>query len=63
MMVDVLLWAMDTSPPGNIVFVVGNVDLSYLFENLCQRSYNVFLVSSSSILVPVNNNFEFLQCF
>ena len=51
-MADVLLWAMDTPPSANIVLIVGYMDFSYVFEKLRQRSYNVFLVSSSSLLVP-----------
>jgi len=47
MMVDVLLWAMDTPPPADIIFIVWNVDFCYVFQKLRQRSYNVFLVCQS----------------
>lgn len=52
MMADVLLWAMDTPPPANIIFIVGNVDFSYVFQKLLQRSYNVYLVCRSMSEMP-----------
>jgi len=52
MMADVLLWAMDTPPPANIIFIVGNVDFCYVFQKLRQRSYNVFLVCQSMNEIP-----------
>jgi hypothetical protein len=47
MMADVLLWAMDTPPPANIIFMIGSVDFCYVFQKLRQRSYNVFLICQS----------------
>jgi hypothetical protein len=52
MMADVLLWAMDTPPPANIIFIVGSVDFCYVFQKLRQRSYNVFLVCQSMSEMP-----------
>jgi hypothetical protein len=52
MMADVLLWAMDTPPPANIILIVGNVDFCYVFQKLRQRSYNVFLVCQSMSEMP-----------
>lgn len=52
MMADVLLWAMDTPPPANIIFIIGSVDFCYLFQKLRQRSYNVFLVCQSMAEMP-----------
>ncbi|GLJ50210.1 hypothetical protein SUGI_1068700 [Cryptomeria japonica] len=51
-MVDVLLWAMDVPQPGDIIFIVGNVDFSYLFHKLQERSFNVFLVCVSVDQMP-----------
>jgi len=52
MMADVLLWAMDTPPPANIIFMIGSVDFCYVFQKLRQRSYNVFLVCQSMSEMP-----------
>jgi hypothetical protein len=52
MVADVLLWAMDTPPPADIIFIVGNVDFCYVFQKLRQRSYNVFLVCPSMSQMP-----------
>ncbi|GLJ50211.1 hypothetical protein SUGI_1068710 [Cryptomeria japonica] len=51
-MADMLLWAMDVPPPGNIIFIVGNADFSYVFHKLRERSYNVFLVCASITQMP-----------
>ena len=52
MVADVLLWAMDKPPLEDIIFIIGNVDLCYMFKKLQQRSYNVFLVFPSMIQIP-----------
>lgn len=52
MMADVYLWAMDSPPPANIIFIVGHVDRCSLFQNLRERSHNVFLVCPSINQMP-----------
>ncbi|XP_057865798.1 uncharacterized protein LOC131073390 [Cryptomeria japonica] len=49
---DMLLWAIDVPPPGDIILIIGNVDFSYAIRKLRERSYNVFLVCSSIVQVP-----------